>query len=223
MVLHRRPMGESGQLLNVFSEQDGHVLLHAPRRGQRRLELNCLYEAGWQPDADWPRIVACHEVRRVVLDGDDLYCCSYLNELLVRLLPRGDAQPVLFHLYWQVLQALAEGQLPDPWLRIFEYRLLQALGVGFAWHLDADGAAIVMDRRYRFIPQRGFVAAADGWSGQWLLAMAAGRGDTLSWRMARQVLKLALETELGRPAASRELLVAPDGDPRQWLRSREMT
>lgn len=214
LVLHRRPLGEAGQLLNVFSEQDGHVLLHAPRRGQRRLELNCLYEAGWQPDLDWPRIVACQEIRRITLDGDNLYCCFYLNELLVRLLPRGESMPVLFRLYGRVLDGLASGQLPDPWLRIFEYHLLQQLGVGFFWHLDASGHAVQADGHYRFVPQHGFVSAADGWPGHWLLGMAAGDGDNRRWRMARYVLRQALEFELGNPVASRELLMAPGGA--QW-------
>lgn len=219
LVLHRRPLGESGQLLNVLAEDHGHLLLHAPRRRERHFDLYHLYEADWQADAEWPRVVASLEHQAFDLDGDYLYCGFYLNELLVRLLPRGEAVPVLFDRYLKTLAAFSQRLLPDPWLRVFEYQLLQLAGYGFAWHLDHVGEAVLPDCFYRFVPQQGFVRARAGWPGHWLLSMAAGNANTECWRMARLVLRQALDAELGQPASSRELLFAPDAETRPMSRN----
>ncbi|MBQ5670885.1 MAG: DNA repair protein RecO C-terminal domain-containing protein, partial [Oscillospiraceae bacterium] len=41
------------------------------------------------------------------LEGEALFAGFYVNELLVRLLPREDAMPALFASYVQALKALA--------------------------------------------------------------------------------------------------------------------
>ena len=50
----------------------------------------------------------------------------YLNELVLRFLHRHDPEPTLFDHYRAALDAISHGSDPEPVLRIFEKRLLQA-------------------------------------------------------------------------------------------------
>lgn len=63
------------------------------------------------------------------LTGKRLLAGLYVNELLMRSLPRGEAHATLYTRYIQTLAALSEGGLEWP-LRLFEYDLLEALGYG---------------------------------------------------------------------------------------------
>ena len=81
-----------------------------------RSELKTLVRAEWQGGLS-------------PLRGESLLAAFYMNELLVRLLPRADAHPGLFGSYVQSLAALAsEGGSCDRVLRCFELDLLRDLG-----------------------------------------------------------------------------------------------
>lgn len=65
------------------------------------------------------------------LEGEALFAGFYVNELLVRLLPREDAMPALFASYVQALKALAgDSNIHERALRVFEGELLEDLGYG---------------------------------------------------------------------------------------------
>ena len=67
-------------------------------------------------------------------------CGFYLNELLLRLLPRDDPHEALFDVYAEALRAaLARGDAQAPVLRGFEKRLLAELG--YAPLLERDAAS----------------------------------------------------------------------------------
>ena len=71
------------------------------------------------------------------LPPDRLVSGFYLNELLLRLFARHDAHPDVFDLYHATIDSLkhaSDGVRP---LRIFEKRLLDALGYGLALDRDA--------------------------------------------------------------------------------------
>src|SRR3970282_794533 len=73
----------------------------------------------------------------------------------LRLPPRGDPHPELFAAYAATRQRLRDLE-PLAWtLRRFERDLLDALGSGFDWHCDGDGAPIDPAARYRWDPKRG--------------------------------------------------------------------
>jgi DNA repair protein RecO (recombination protein O) len=80
----------------------------------------------------------------------------YLNELLMRLLHRGDPHLEVFERYRQVLSELASDIQPQPILRIFEKHLLEA--IGYAMLLDREyenGAEIQALCWYEYQPDRG--------------------------------------------------------------------
>lgn len=65
------------------------------------------------------------------LSGRNLMPAWYMNELIMRLLPREDPHPALFDHYKNALQRLAaSGNATAPILRQFEWFLLQETGYG---------------------------------------------------------------------------------------------
>ena len=64
------------------------------------------------------------------LGGRSLMSAWYMNELLLRLLPREDPHPALYDAYDHALQALARGGSAVGALRRFEWTLLEETGYG---------------------------------------------------------------------------------------------
>ncbi|MNH32571.1 DNA repair protein RecO [compost metagenome] len=135
----------------------------------------------------------------------------YLNELLIRLLPAEDPQPVLFAHYAATLQALAAGRPLEPLLRAFEWRVLDELGYAFALDQDVNGEPLVMDGLYRLQVDAGLERV-------YLLQPGLFRGEALAamaeadWNVpgalsaAKRLMRQALAVHLGgRPLVSREL------------------
>ena len=96
------------------------------------------------------------------LKGLSLICGFYLNELLLKLLPRHDPHENLFDTYTQTLAALEPEAEPGGILRAFEKNLLRELG--YAVTLDRDvesGQPIAAEERYTYVVERGPVRAGD--------------------------------------------------------------
>jgi DNA repair protein RecO (recombination protein O) len=93
-----------------------------------------------------------------LLGGRGLMCGFYVNELLLRLLPRDDPHEALFDVYAGALAGLASQDVSAV-LRDFEKRLLAELG--YAPLLDRDAASRPIDpgQRYVYEPERGPVPA----------------------------------------------------------------
>ena len=96
------------------------------------------------------------------LRGEGLLAAFYMNELLVRLLPRADAHPALFASYLQSLAALARQEDDrDRVLRCFELDLLRDLGVAPSFQNCADGEPIDPRDWYQVDVQRGLQRSPD--------------------------------------------------------------
>jgi DNA repair protein RecO (recombination protein O) len=146
------------------------------------------------------------------LTGSRLYCGFYLNELLVRLLPRHDPYPALQGHYRAAVGGLAAGEPVDVCLRLFEMRLLAALGYGLALALDS-GAAVDPDREYYYVQEQGpqltVPASAPFVTVQGATLLALQGMDLTAPAVqaeAKRLLRFALAPYLGeRPLASRAL------------------
>ncbi|WP_221799075.1 DNA repair protein RecO [Oceanobacter mangrovi] len=210
VVLHRWPVAETGWLLNVFTRQHGHLMLRGPH--SRTLQLHTHYQGDWCAEQDWPRLKLAEPLQSFPLQAEYLYCGSYLNELLVRLLPQGEAVEAIYDLYLQALAALSQQQLAEPWLRVFEYRLLSSLGYHFDWHRQLDGSPVREQQHYQFVQQEGFVERADGpYRGEWLLQIGRGHFNLQTLPVAKHVLRQALAARLPAGLVSRELFNQPRG------------
>jgi DNA repair protein RecO (recombination protein O) len=112
-----------------------------------KAELKTLHKAEWQGGY-------------TPLRGLGLICGFYLNELLLKLLPREDAHEQLFEAYATALGQLPAAQDHAAVLRRFERVLLQELGYGLVFDREiSSGTPIAADRRYRYVPEQGPVAA----------------------------------------------------------------
>lgn len=185
-LLHARAWRESSQLLEVLTPLQGRVGLVARgsrgKRGQAGLlqpfqplrvswvargELGSLRQV--EPGPPGPRLL-----------GESLICGLYLNELIVRALPRGAGDPLVFVAYGDALEQLGAGASAAWALRRFELRLLQALG-----HLPdplceaGSGRPVQAQARYRLQPGEGLEVlpegSAAGVAGVDLIALAEGR------------------------------------------------
>jgi DNA repair protein RecO (recombination protein O) len=221
-VLHSYAWRETSLIVEVLSRDFGRMALVA--RGAKRptsqfrgilmpfsplalswsgrSELKSLVRAEWQGGL-------------APLRGDGLLAAFYLNELMVRLLPRADAHPPLFGSYVQSLAALA-GQHGghDRVLRSFELDLLRDLGVVPSFQICGDGESIDPDQWYCVDLQRGLQRSLDSndperLPGLTVLALARrDLSDPSTLAAARPVLRRLIGYHLeGKPLNARRVLM----------------
>lgn len=220
-LLHHRPYRDTSRILELYTEEHGRLSLFARgARGGRNgwaallrpfTPLLVSYtgdsagEAGTLTGVEAAPGPAALPAARV-LSG------FYLNELMLKLLPRAEPQPDLYAIYAGALVALAGDEDEARTLRLFEKRLLDALGYGVDYtRVEASGEQVRGETYYRVRPERGVEAEADGsdgahvYLGRHLLAVAAEElNDPATLGAARSLLQAALAGPLdGRPLGSR--------------------
>jgi DNA repair protein RecO (recombination protein O) len=145
-----------------------------------------------------------------------LICGFYLNELLLKLLPKEDRHEALYEAYGEALAALARAE-EQAALRGFERVLLDELGYGLELaHEAGSRRPVEADRYYHFEAGRGVYAvregdvAAESHAGRAVLAVARGElGDADAQRAARGIFGAAIAHCLeGRGLASRDVMLA---------------
>ena len=105
-------------------------------------------------------------------------CGFYLNELLLRLLPREDPHEGLFDAYASSLVRLSEREPHAAVLRGFERRMLAELGYAPLLERDAaTGQSVEPGRRYAYEPDRGPIAVSgrEGGAGPGAELVVSGR------------------------------------------------
>jgi DNA repair protein RecO (recombination protein O) len=137
---------------------------------------------------------------RPLLAAEAMFSAYYLNELLMKLLPRGEPQPLLFDAYADTLAALATEPDESAALRAFELLLLRELGWLPELHTVTLTALPVQPGQvYTLQPEAGIVPGAGPLG--------------ISWQALEQAL-------VHRSAAALRLLCAPEaGALRVPLRS----
>ncbi|TVO65778.1 DNA repair protein RecO [Denitromonas ohlonensis] len=220
-VLHTHPYRETSLIVEVFSRDYGRMALVA--KGARR-PMSALRGVlmAYQPLLlDWS---GSGEVKTLIraewlggqplLSGKELLCGYYLNELLVKLLPREDAHAELYAHYAALIQRLPGETRFEPVLRAFELTLLSELGYGVPLEHDAETESpIEADAHYGYIIDRGpvrDVSPEDGLpmvTGQTLLDMAAGRfDDPKTLVQSKALLRHLIQHHLGaQPLHSRRM------------------
>jgi DNA repair protein RecO (recombination protein O) len=160
-VLHSYPYKETSLIVEAFAREHGRVGMVAKGAKRPRSELRGLLQAfqpialSWAGAAELKTLVKAEWRGGVPLpSGASLLAAFYLNELLLKLLPREDPHPALWDAYEQALRALGAGEgasVQAVVLRGFEVRLLAELGYALPLAKDADtGAAIDPGARYHY-------------------------------------------------------------------------
>ena len=185
-VLHTYPYKETSLIAEAFTRHFGRVALLArgarrPRSAMRGVLLSFQeLSLSWSASAELGTLVRAEWSSGLrPLRGRGLMCGFYLNELLLRLLPREDPHETLFDYYSESLRRLSAAADQAPVLRSFERRMLAELGYAPVLDRDASSRPIEPGRQYVYEPDRGPVAVngARGGdllvSGQTLLDVAA--------------------------------------------------
>jgi len=190
-VLHTYPYKETSLIVEAFVRRFGRVALLArgarrPRSAMRGVLLSFHpLRLGWSASAELGNLISAEWAGALPpLGGRALMCGFYVNELVLRLLPREDPHEALFDAYGEALARLSLHHDFSSVLRWFEKRLLSELGYAPVLERDAVNRPIDPGGLYAYEPDRGPVPASSGEmliSGQTLLDLAAdeyGRPET---------------------------------------------
>ena len=153
-------------IVETLTEEHGRVALVARGAKRPRSELRGVLQAfqpltlSWAGTAELKTLVKAEWRGGFPLPGGAaLLCGFYLNELLLKLLPREDPHPVLWNAYAETLLALTNDARPAAQavtLRRFEVRLLAELGYALVLDHDVDTRApIDPAQRYHYAFDRG--------------------------------------------------------------------
>lgn len=213
-VLHARAWRETSLLLEVLSRDHGRVGLVA--RGVRNVRsrtprallqpLTPLHLA-WTGQGELATLTAAEAAGApLALSGEALLCGLYLNELVMRLLPRSDPHADVFSAYAETLQRLRHESAHAWQLRRFERDLLAGLGYGLVLEHEADsGTPIDARSEYAYrvdagpVPWRG---VNDGLKlrGTALIALAADQAPDIEDLAAlRRLLRALIAHHLDGP------------------------
>lgn len=231
-ILHTRPYRDSSLILELLTSDFGRIGCVA--RGARRVKQR--RQQALQPFS--PLLVSLlgnstlktlgsveNATAPLWLKGRAVYAGLYANELLVRLLPEGEAHYTLFAMYQMLLEALAQlkgddsNPLEGP-LRRFELQLLAELGscppldyCAGSRGTVSEGACYRLEIEQGFVPvhRRGGNALRDGeFSGAELLgivqALESGQWPAGLLPPAKRLTRILLRAMLGdKPLRSRTL------------------
>jgi len=162
-VLHARRWRETSLLVEVLSLEHGRLGLAArgvqtPKRHALRAALQPLQHITFDAvlRGELATLVSAEALDAApLLTGPALLSGFYINELLLRLLPRQDPHPEIYSAYAQIRARLGTAESLGWSLRRFERDVLAALGLGFDYLSEGDGSAIEPDQRYRLDPEHG--------------------------------------------------------------------
>lgn len=201
-VLTVRPYRETSALVELFGQRHGRlgVVARGVRSGRARQRgLLQPFQPLLVSFSDRGELGTLGAVEAagapVLLRGEAVFSGWYLNELVLRLVPRRDPHPRLFEDYGLALAELA-GERGGAALRVFEKRLLTELGYGLQLPEPVEP-----DGWYRWDAEQGLRLAEPGpasYRGASLQALADESLDTPeSLRDARRLMRAALLPHLG--------------------------
>ena len=229
-VLHTYPFKETSLVVELFSQQFGRIA--AVAKGARRphsamrgmLQSFQMLSGAWSGKNELKTLHSLDwNAGLSLLKGEALMCGFYMNELLLRLLPREDAHENLFQYYANALQTLSNGAELASTLRRFELKLLQEMGYAVPLLQDENGAGIEADITYRYEAEYGACdlngskigTQKNGvqLSGKTMLDMARDDyADSVTQNQSKQLMRYLLAHYLGdKPLHTRQLLIDLQG------------
>ncbi|MDX1452106.1 MAG: DNA repair protein RecO [Oleiphilaceae bacterium] len=213
-VLHRRQYLESSLLLDVFTLNNGRLSCVAKGALSSRQNKAALLQPlqplllAFTGKSGLYTLTRCEAASSALtLQGKRLFCLYYVNELLLRLAPEGEAMPSVFAWYAETLAGLqcedAESQL-----RCFEVRLLRELGIAPGFEQDASGALILPHLRYAYTSEGQFELSRQGSGimGDTLLQLGALQQDYYELEgVAKREAKILMRQLIDQALHGREL------------------
>jgi DNA repair protein RecO (recombination protein O) len=224
-VLHTYPYSETSLLVEAYSRSHGRLPLLAKGARRPRSNMRGLLMAfqplllGWSGRGEVRSLNRCEWVGgHALLSGDALLCGFYMNELLLRLMPREDAHEALFDRYVEATAQLANGEPHARVLRSFERTLLKELGYAITFDREAvSGQALEAEGLYRYELDKGPVQHIDPdgapgllvFRGKTLLDIAQeDYSDPATLQQCKQLMRMLINHRLEqRPLYSRNVFM----------------
>lgn len=219
-VLHTRPYRNTSLLVELFTYQQGRVSVVARSARGQRSRYRGLLQPFRRLRVSWMGTQELKTLGHMELDGlpfflqgMGLFSGFYLNELMMRLLPKSDPYETLYLVYEKTLSAFDAGQPVAENLRSFEKCFLYELGYGVSFAKDHRGERIDQEAYYRLMLDQGFVRVDENASnegllkGADLLAIAIddyGRSEVAA--LAKAIMRRLINSHLQQPLNSREWL-----------------
>lgn len=228
-VLHTYPFKETSLVVEVFARNFGRVAATAKGARRPRSAVRGMLQSFQPLLATWSgklELKTLHSLEwgggLLLLKGEALICGFYLNELLLRLLPREDPHEALFEYYAATLRALIREPDLATTLRRFELKLLQELGYAIPLHQDAAGTLITESQTYRYEAEHGAITQSGNTShmhsgvqisGNTLIDMANDDYKNIQTKQqSKQLMRYLLAHYLGdKPLHTRQLLIDLQG------------
>lgn len=222
-VLHTREYRETSAIIQCLSLEHGlisGVVKGVYSSGKRAQQLRGQLQPGNHLDLEWLqkssnlKSITQIELRDAhsLFDTKPFLCLAYINELLLKLLAENQAAAVLYEAYFQLLNLLKDDGLIEPALRLFEFTLLDYMGLlaDLRWDFMRQ-QLIEADANFALVPHQGVRLALpeDKFiiSGQSLQAIAGRQfTDAQVLKDAKQLSRILLRDALGgKPLKSRQL------------------
>ena len=215
-LLHYRPHGETSLIVDVFTKKNGKISIIA--KGAKKPKSKFF---GYLAPFTKLRITYSGRSELKTLTNIDRdfsestnslsktsYSLLYINELLIRLLPKDAIHKDLFMLYEDFLSKIHSGENIELTLRAFELDMLEMLGYGIDFENDIDkNQSIEIDKNYSFIPERGFRESKNSsFSGKDIINIRMRKLSEVSKKHLKHLTQEAIHFCLdGRNLSSREI------------------
>ncbi len=227
-VLHTYPFKETSLVVELFAHGFGRVATTAKGARRPRSAMRGMLQSFQPMLATWSgklELKTLHGLEwgggLLMLQGEALMCGFYMNELLLRLLPREDPHEALFEYYSATLKTLAKEKDLATTLRRFELKLLQELGYAIPLSVDNNSLPILEEGNYRYEAEIGAIRISNASRSQSGISLA---GKTLinmekddyshmqTQQQSKQLMRYLLAHHLGdKPLHTRQLLIDLQG------------
>ena len=215
-LLHARSFGDTSIIADVFTESSGKISIMAKGAKNPRskffghlLPFSALrIIVTGKSEMKTLTQIDSNFVSQSVKGPHDLYTYLYVNELMIRLLPKGLPNQELYDLYQKFVELARADAISDLDLRVFELNLLDVLGYGINFDTDSkENSEFKEATLYSFIPEKGFHRSndANGFSVQEIRAIKNRALEGIDKLKLKQLLQVAIGACLdGRELSSRD-------------------
>ncbi len=225
-LLHSRPFRDTSLLVDFLTKDYGRIRaiakgVRSPKSKNRAvLQAFIPLQINLSGKSELKTLAQVECLRTgIPLKHKSLFAAMYLNEILVRLLHKQDADADIFTLYERTLQYLSEQTDIEPILRTFELSLLELLGYGIDFSVVSSlNAEAIINSHFRYMAEGSFEAVSIAenstflgtnkyYPGEVLVKISENDFSELSTlKYAKRLLRAALSSHLGEKAlASRNL------------------
>ena len=215
-LLHARSFGDTSIIADVFTESSGKVSIMAKGAKNPRskffghlLPFSALrIIVTGKSEMKTLTQIDSNFLSQSVKGPHDLYTYLYVNELMMRLLPKGLPNQELYNLYQNFVELARADAISELDLRVFELNLLDVLGYGINFDTDTKENSEFKDSIiYSYMPEKGFHNAGDveGFSAGEIAAIKNRTLEGIDKLKLKQLLQVAISTCLdGRELSSRD-------------------